>query len=197
MQALFDLYEDIVGMYAYDTEMSGALHQWCTHLKTKIKDRKRPSQKIFFGRNDPNHPDAQFQYSKTVDRAITDSAKNGAHTNTLRRSVIALTYAIWEDQHRQRIAYECQLSDKNRLESDVFHDLNRYRQAILHAGGRLVGEPKVIKFFRSGEEVLLTDDHMYELFSILISEINRIGEVYYKKNPKLKLDQTLHSNRTV
>ena len=184
-------------MYAYHEEMCGALNQWCTHLKTKIKKPKLPNQKIFFGRNNPNHLDAKFQYSKIVDRAITDSAKNGTHENTLRRSVIALTYAIWEDQHRQRIAYECQLSDKNGVESDVFHDLNRYRQAILHAGGRLVGEPKVIKFFRSGEEVLLTNDHIYELFSILINEINRIGEVYYKKNPKVTLDQTLQSNRTV
>ncbi len=193
MQALFDLHEDILDMYAYHTEMSGALHLWHTHLRTKIKNPKRPNQKIFFGNDDPNDPTTKFQYSKTVDKAIADSSKNGTHINALRRSVIALTYAIWEDKYRQRIAYECQLSDKNRVESDVFHDLNRYRQAVLHAGGRLVGEPKVIKFFRSGEEVLLTNDHIDKLFSILITEINRIGKAYYKEDPKVTLDRPLHN----
>ena len=188
MQALFDLHEDIIEMYAYHAEMSGALGRWRTHLKTSIKRPKRPNQKIFFGRHDP---DAKFQYSKTVNMAIVDSAENGIHAKTLRHSVIALTYATWEDRHRQRIAYECQLNDKNRIESDVFQDLNRYRQAVLHAGGRLVGKPKVIKFFTSGEEVLLTNDHIYELFSILIDEINRIGKVYCKTNPKLTLDRPL------
>ena len=194
MQALLDLHQDILDMYAYHAELSGALNLWHTHLRTKMKDPKRRSQKIFFGRNDPNAPDAKFQYAKTVDKAIVDSSQNGTHVNALRRSVVVLTYAIWEDKSRQRIAYECQLENKNRVESDVFHDLNRYRQAVLHAGGRLVGEPKVIKFFGSGEEVLLTDDHIYDLFSILITELNRIGRTYYKKNPKLTLDQPFHSN---
>ena len=29
----------------------------------------------------------------------------------------------------------------------MVYDLNRYRQAILHSGGRLTDEPKVIRFF--------------------------------------------------
>ena len=194
MQALLDLHRDILDMYAYHVEMSGALHLWHTHLRTKIKNPKLPDQKIFFGKSEPNAPDATYEYSKAVDKAIVDSSQNGTHINALRRSVIALTYANWEDTYRQRIAYECQLGDKNLVESDVFHDLNRYRQAVLHAGGRLVGKPKVIMFFRSGEEVLLTDDHIYELFSILIAEINRIGRAYYKRDPKVTLERPLHND---
>ena len=149
MQALFKMHEDILDMYAYHAETCSALHHWGEHLKRHIKDPKKANQKIFFGRSDPNVPDAKFQYSKTVDKAIADSIKNGAHESSLRRSVFALTYAIWEDQYRQQIAYECDLNNKNDIESDVFHDLNRYRQAVLHAGGRLVDTPKVIKFFKS------------------------------------------------
>ena len=166
MQALLDLHEEILDLYAYHAETCGAFHHWSENLK-KLRERSnKPNPIVFVGRSDPNAPDAKYQYSKTVDKAIADSAKNGTHVRILRRSVIALTYAAWEDQYRQLIAYECNLNDRNEIQSDTFRDLNRYRQAVLHAGGRLVDTPKVIKFFKKGEQVLLTEDHIYKLFSI-------------------------------
>ena len=95
------------------------------------------------GRDDPNKHDSNYQYAMFFSEIISISSRNGAHANTLRRSVVALTYSIWEDKYRARIAHECQKDTKNEIESDVFHDLNKYRQAVLHAGGRLVGNPKV------------------------------------------------------
>lgn len=174
--------------------MSGALHQWNVFLEKANKGSR--SRKMYVGRGDPNNTGATFQYVKLVNELIRSSAKNGAHENTLRRSVIAMTYALWEDQYRQRIAYECKLENKNQIESDVFRDMNRYRQAVLHAGGRLVGSPTVIKFFKQGEEVLLTDDHMYQLFSILTDELNRLGKVYYTQDPQFSLDQPLYTRGT-
>ena len=109
-----------------------------------------------------------------------------------RESVIAFSYALWEDQYRGRIAHECKLANKNKIKSDVFYDLNKYRQAILHSGGRLAAEPKVIRFFNRGEEVLLTDDHMYELFSLLVGELNRLGREYYRQDPQFSLDRPLN-----
>ena len=196
MRALFDLHHDVLDLYAYHAETCAALHHWCKHLKKHIKTPNKTNHKIFFGKDDPNAQDATFQYAKTVDRAIADSAKNGAHESILRRSVIALTYSVWEDQYRQRIAYECGLNHKDDIKSDVFHDVNRYRQAILHAGGRLIGAPKVVKFFREGDQVLLDDNHIDELFSILIDEINRIGVVYYKQHPKLSLSAPLNVSKS-
>ena len=194
MKALSDLYKELVNMYSYEVEMSGALHQWNEFLKKTTKGSKSP--KVFVGRDDPNSPNATFQYVKPAAELISSSAKNGAHETTLRRSVIALTYSLWEDQYRQRIAYECRLGHKNRIKSDVFRDVNRYRQAVLHAGGRLIGKPTVINFFKQGEEVLLTDDHMYQLFSILMNELNRIGKVYYKQDPRFSLNLPLYNQGT-
>ena len=196
MQAIFDLHHDFIDLYAYHAETCGALRHWCEHLKKHVKTLNKPDQKIFFGRGDPNTQGAMYQYTKTVDKAIVDSATNGAHESILRRSIIALIYSVWEDQYRQRIAYECGFKHKNEIKSDVFHDVNRYRQAILHAGGRLIGAPKVLKFFKEGDQVLLDIDHIDELFSILIDEINRLGVVYYKQDPKLSLSAPLNASKS-
>ena len=142
MQALTNLCNELVALYGYEVEVCAALHQWSEHLKVVLKHKK--TKTMFFGRDDPNDPQAKFQYAKSFDDLIHASRKNGIHVNTHRRSVVILIYAIWEDQYRGRIAYECGLPNKNGIESDVFHDVNKYRQAVLHAGGRLVGEPKVI-----------------------------------------------------
>ena len=105
-----------------------------------------------------------------------------------------MTYALWEEEYRPEIAIECGLTSKDDVKSDVFHDLNKYRQAILHVSGRLDREPSVIHFFSEGEVVSLTKDHMHDLFSYLISDLNRIGETYYEVNLGLSLDKPLHDS---
>ena len=192
MQAIIDLHRDVLEMYAYHAETCGAIHFWNKSLKGLAEESKNPDQTLFVGKGDPNSKDAKYQYKKTVVKAIADSAENGTHERILRRSVIAMIYATWEDQYRQQIAYECNLDEKNEIKSDVFHDLNKYRRAILHAGGRLVDAPNVIQFFKRGEQVLLTKYHIDELFSILINEINRIAQIYYNQDPKLTLDVPLY-----
>ena len=112
---------------------------------------------------------------------MDDAKSNGLNVNYLRKSVIALSYAVWEDQYRSRIAHEVGLK-KNEIESDVFYDVNKYRQAILHAGGRLVARTRVFDFFKIGEEVLFTSEQTFEIFSKMILELNTIARRYYERN---------------
>ncbi|MCY4613337.1 MAG: hypothetical protein OXB94_06935 [Nitrospira sp.] len=192
MQALINLHNELIALYGYQLEISAALGQWNKFLKSL--QNRTPNQRIFFGTDDPNTPSAKYQYAQSVAYLIHASEKNGINVNRHRQSVVTLTYAIWEDQYRKRIAYECGLSNKRDIKSDVFQDLNKYRQAILHAGGRLVREPNVIHFFKLGEEVLLTNEHMNELFAILIVELNRIAKTYYRQDPGFSLNKPLNNS---
>ena len=191
MQALVDFNNELENMYAYHVEISSALLTWNAELKRLYNGS--PTQKMWVGRDGPNNPDKTYQYAKFLTEIISTSSKNGAHANTLSRSVIALTYSIWEDKYRARIAHECQKDTKNEIESDVFHDLNKYRQAVLHAGGRLVGNPKVMKFCKSGEEVLLSEKNIHDMFVALTNELNRIGRDYYGQDPGFSLNKPMRS----
>ncbi len=103
--------------------------------------------------------------------------------------VIAFAYALWEDEYRAKIAKECDLPHKRDVNSEVFYDLNKYRQAILHASGRLDREPSVMKYVREGEIVELSEEQMYDLFKTLIEELNYISTTYYKEPASFSIDR--------
>ena len=133
-----------------------------------------------------------YQYEKPLEELIRDSSEGGRNVRLHRNGVISLTYALWEEKYRAIVAKECGLACKNEVRSDVFHDLNKYRQAILKRGARLDRGPTKMRFFAKDDEVSFTKDQMHDLFAQLIEELNRIGEEYYGQNPGFTLDRPLH-----
>ena len=148
--------------------------------------------RVFFGNDNPSRPDALYQVARTFRDLIDDANEGGRNLRLLGNSVIVHAYSLWEDTFRAAIAAECGLA-KDDIESDVFQDLNKYRQAILHVDGRLDRQPKVLTFFKMGKVVSFTQDQIQHLFAGLISELNRIGKTYYGQDPGLSLGK--HLNR--
>lgn len=199
MKALTDLYEDLIDLFAYAAEGAMAVnkcYEWL--IKFGAESGIGVEEPVNIGKGNPNDPDAKYQYTKTYGQLIADFTREGPHHQLHRRGVVALTYAKWEDQYRKKIAEECCLVNdkgvvcKNKVKSDVFQELNWYRQAILHRNGKLKEEPKKICFSKKGDTVSFTVNQMHELFSILIDELNRIGKTYYGKNPRFNLDKRLN-----
>ncbi|MCY4355265.1 MAG: hypothetical protein OXC09_10870 [Truepera sp.] len=184
MQALRNLYEELIALYGYVVEAGLAFIKFrgwlCGRVATDPELDIRDTLKV--GKGNPNRAGATYQYTTTPKQLIDAFVKEGPYFQLLRKSAIALAYAMWEDQYRGKIAQECGMADKNEIKSDVFQDLNTYRQAILHRSGKLGREPKVVRFFNKGDTVSFTVDHMEELFSSLIDELNRIGKTYYKED---------------
>ena len=192
MKELRELHKELITLFAYYAELEGAVNTWHETLKSRVPNAITSNSSLHIGRDDPNDADAKFLYAKPFRIAIQDSAKDGSHVTTHRKAVIALTYAVWEDEYRARIAAACGYMNKNDIKSDIFHDLNIYRQAILHVNSRLDRETTVLDFFNKGESVSFTEDQMTELFSTLVKELNRIGEEYYKSDPGFSFEQALN-----
>ncbi len=191
MKELAKFHDEIIDIYGYMVQVSAAIFQWNKLLCSQIKSRGTTQRNtMFFGKDDPNMPDAKFQYKRTFGELIAASAEDGITSVVHRRSVIVLVVASWEDRYRKRIADECGLL-KNDITSDLFRDLNRYRQAILHAGGRLNGKPKVLPFFRQGDKIALTNDQMDSIFRMLIGDLNRLGMALYGRSPGFSFDKHL------
>ena len=192
MKELTHFHDEILDIYGYMVQVGAAIGKWQKLLSAQIASRQTTLRNtMFFGNSDPNTPGAKYQYKRTLRDLIDASSKTGITSVIHRRSVVVLVVASWEDRYRKRIADECGLA-KNDVTSDVFHDLNRYRQAILHASGKLQKEPKALRFFRKGDEVALTDDQMDSIFRNLIDELNRIGTEIYGKNPRFSFDKQLN-----
>ena len=184
MKALTEFHRELVAIYGYGVQVSTALTLWHQWLNKKLSSQTTtPDNEMFFGKSDPNDPDAFYVYRRTFGYLLAASKPDGNTSVIHRRNLVALLYMSWEDQHRDRIAKEAGLEDKNDLGSDVFGDVRSYRHAIMHAGGRLGTEPRVFRFFAKGDKVTLTADHIDIIFRAAIDDLNRIGEEYFGTNP--------------
>ncbi len=192
MSGLKHLHDDLFSVYASNSETEMGFLLLVDWLGKLLKNPKvDPSYAVQLGKGDPNHSKSRFQYEKPLPDLIRDSKDGGRNVLLHRNGIIALTYALWEDNYRATIATECGLASKDELASEVFQDLNKYRQAILHRGSKLDREPTELGFFGKGDVVAFTKDQMHDLFALLIEELNRIGKKYYGQDPGFTLDKPI------
>lgn len=192
MTELAALRDALVDLYGYNVEMGMAIGEWRKMMERTFSEfGTRSDNNVTYGPDDPNDPEAVYQYRTTPRRLLSASGPNGINQRLLNHSVIVYAYSMWEDRYRQRIARECGIS-KNDVESDVFYDLNTYRQAAVHSFQIIKREPRILTYFAEGDRMEFTAQQMQHLFRQLIDELNRIGAVYYGSDPGFSLDQRLN-----
>ena len=197
MDALKNFHRELMDIFAsyVETEMGFlVLVQWQDALFEAAKAKNPailPSIPVQVGKGDPNLPSTRYNYEKPWAELRRESEEGGLNPRMHRNGVICLTYALWEERYREAIASECGLVCKNKVQSDVFQDLNKYRQAILHSGSLLDRVPMKMKFFSKGERVAFTDEQMESLFACLVEELNRVGSEYYKAHPGFTFEKPI------
>ena len=192
MKALKQLHNDLVDIYGYKLQVQAAIACWRKELERPLATgQTTPSHSLLFGPGDPNLPDAKFQYQATLGNLMAASDRSGINFIIHFRCILVLVVATWEDRCRELIARECNKA-KNDIKSDVFHDLNKYRQGILHVDNRLDEKPKVLPYLNVGDEISLTSEQMDSIFRELINELNRLGREYYDTDPDFSFDKRLY-----
>lgn len=192
MKALKDCHSDVIDVYGYGIQIITALDAWHKQLRELISSGQvdNLNRSVALGMDSPDDPALTFQYKRPIGYILDASSTNGTTLVMHRRNMVTLLYSTWEDRHRALIAKELG-KGKNDLKSDVFGDVNMYRQAAIHAGGKLDKEPKVFRFFKKGEEASLTNEHIEVIFRYVVDELNRIGKDHYSTNPQFSFDQPL------
>lgn len=188
MHELITFRAEVMGMIGYTLQINAALALWDKWLRHELqRGAVKPTSTMYFGHEplDPKEKESSYQYERTFNELMVD-VRRGLPVHL--HSMIVLLVASWEEEYRERIATECGLAKKGDLTRDVFRDLNRYRQAIVHAKFVLPANPKVLPFFNKGDVVRLNNDHMDGIFRHVIEDLNRIGKEHYRKDPQFRLD---------
>ena len=89
-------------------------------------------------------------------------------------------YQYWEDYYRGLFAQSLDVS-KNDLALDIFGDLRLFRHSILHH--RAIALPeiercKILRWFKDGEEIILTEEQIQTIIYNVKTELNSITERY-------------------
>lgn len=145
---LKDLYEDCVAQ-----EMARGLP----------RERALQSQ-LIHGKGNPD-VDGEALHMSTLGERIEACSTAGANEFTLSNLCLVSIYSHWEDRTRGDIAKTLEI-DKNNVQSDMFGDIAKMRNAVLHAGGVMDGRArslKVLKWYQPGDKVLVTRDRLHEV----------------------------------
>ena len=199
MKALKDCHSDVIDVYGYGIQVITALDAWHKQLRELISSGQvdNLNRSVALGLDSPDDPALTFQYKRPIGYILKASSTSGTTLVIHRRGMVTLLHSTWEERHRDLIAKELGFKHKkdfrrkNNIKSDVFSDINKYRQAIIHTGGKLDKNPKVFRFFRKGEVVSLTNEHVEIIFRSAVDELNRIGRDYYGTDPQFSFDQPL------
>jgi hypothetical protein len=70
-------------------------------------------------------------HSETIESHLEKLEDGGFDELAIGNMSIAYIYALWEDKYREEFAKSKSL-EKNDIKSEVFYELNKYRQAIVH-----------------------------------------------------------------
>ena len=191
MNELKAFFDRTIEIFHYYAQTKAGIRYWHNHwIELSNSKRLSPNEIITVGKGDPNNPNTNYQYYVGLGQFLIATAPNGRHEIMLNQSIIVLIVASWEVTYRNRIASEIGI-EKNELESDLFHDLNKYRQAILHVDERLDVEPRVLKHFALEDRVEITDTIIEDIFEKVVDELNRIGFAHYQVDPQFRLNKEL------
>jgi len=95
------------------------------------------------------------------------TTSGGLDARLLGYMMIAQLFASWEDRYRERFALALGHSKKNALQSDLFGDLCKIRNAAIHNQGiatQAVEDATILRWFRRGDLMFISSEHVDFLF---------------------------------
>lgn len=138
---------------------------------------ENPDPKIFIGAKAPDAAGSPTDHL-WVRRSELEAAADphGQTPVTLAQQWIVSTYHRWDDVHRPHMAKLCGVQ-LNNVTSDVFGDLRRFRNDIIHhkgvASADLPPKTVVLRWFRVGDVIDCNDEHFAELMTKLSVNVSR------------------------
>ena len=105
------------------------------------------------------------------------TALEGRDVQLLGGMAIAFLFATWEDRYRERFALALGYSKKNDLKSDLFGDLCKLRNAVIHNRGIATEEverAKILRWFKRGEIIFVPRERVDDIYSRIHFYINQL-----------------------
>jgi len=105
------------------------------------------------------------------------TAPGGLDARLLSQMLVTILYGAWEDKYRERVALSLGHSDKNALGSDLFQDICKLRQAIVHNQGKATNDverAKIIHWFRRDDEIYISREHARQLLDEIDHYVTRL-----------------------
>lgn len=133
------------------------------------------SKRIFLGEfADPNSQTAKYNHSTTIGNFLFRNRRDSENQLLLSQSTIVFIYSIWDTMFRPKFANSLR-KELDEIKCDVLGDLRHYRNAIVHNNMKLERPTRRLTFVTSGNAVVLKQEQMRELFTILFEDLSALN----------------------
>ncbi|CTP86301.1 hypothetical protein XTPLMG728_1172 [Xanthomonas translucens pv. poae] len=122
---------------------------------------------LIHGKGEPGSGEA-LHFSNLGER-LAACAHGGQNEITLSNLCLISIYSFWEDRTRNEIAKTLGM-DKDNVQSDLFGDINKMRNVILHASGIMdqrARSMKVLKWFSVGDRVIVDREKLHQVILLI------------------------------
>lgn len=170
---ILEFAEDVPRLYALASETSVVFHAARTAYSQHLQDF--PDATVFIGDTGPDEEGARYQHRAPLRDVAQRWAPNGMIETQVRNATIVFLCSYWEDRYRAEIASAAGLKSKNDLRSEVFHDINKLRQGIIHAGAKLDRKLTTINHISIGDKINFSGKEFRALFEAVFEELNNIA----------------------
>lgn len=139
-----------------------------------------PSKFIHIGKGDPNLSETYSLHSIQISTFLSRNSIDGLNYIIIGNLCLVMIYQLWEDHYRQKLAQEVKL-EKNDIASDLFHEINKIRQAIVHNNGlrtKKLDSLSILSFL-SKDKVEFDEEQFEMLINEVKKEIKRLEVKYY------------------
>lgn len=123
---------------------------------------------LVHGKGTPER-DGIVLHKSTMGDRLAACAEGGQNEITLSNLTLISIYAFWEDRTRGEIAKALGI-DKDSVESDLFGDMAKLRNIILHAGGVMdqrARSLRLLRWFVPGDKVIVNADRLHEIIVLI------------------------------
>lgn len=161
----YGLFHDCVqGLHRMSEVFEGLVQQ---EMARGMPREQALKSRLIHGKDSPTGGEAL--HMSTLEDRLAACETGGRNEISLSNLCIISIYTFWEDRTRREIAKALGL-DSSGVLSDLFGDIAKMRNVILHAGGVMDERArtlKVLKWFSPGETVLVDRDKLHQMIGFI------------------------------
>jgi len=152
-------------------------------VSEEFMDQQSAEHQFGADNNDPG----KFLHRRTQGEFKQHTSPTGFDGRLLGYMAITLLYSSWEEEFRQKLALALGHPKKDDLKHDLFGDLGKLRNAILHNNGiatAKVGNAKILRWFREGEQIFISNTNVDDLFTHIDSFLEELCGIKESQTPE-------------
>lgn len=198
LKSILDRYISILhDLYGFYTDMTQGFKFYREHLLKSLLLQSGGlssiSSDVIVSNSTPDDPNALILNESSINDICERNQAEGANFARARDHVLTMIMEHWNHDIRHAIANLLGYKNSDEVNADIFGDVNKIRNDILHSRGKANKSTKgIIVKFQEGDRIVVTQEIFDTIFTEIFNYFNKLSLEITGKT--MYLDRSLHQH---